>query len=193
VLQALRTTRIGGIILDDFPTSHAHITSALSLWQWSAQDEWIPSCRLRSHLPTSRPALVRTRHREVPPGQRVAELVVLTGGRRRAQVIYTLWFGHPQLVQARIIGLRQRVAKASFLRVVGLSDVDAERSLCLAALSNFRRPAIAVPSTLLIGSSSRPSDRCWRLIRRLSVLVTFDILLEPQVECSQTTVLGFPR
>jgi len=117
-LQGLQLGRMGGVILDDFPTKHVHSArmrlSLLadevhrmngSLLVTSAK---APSPNVQDCLGQNGPFVV-----DVPylSREEVAELVELAGGdaKKWAGVIHTFCgLGHPQLVQARISGLQQR-------------------------------------------------------------------------------------
>jgi len=118
VLQASQSGRIGGLILDDFPTKYAHsarLRLAMlanevhrmngSLLVTSAKP---PSANTQSCFGENGALVV-----EVPylSREEVSELVTLGDGdaEKWAGVIHAFCgFGHPQLVQARISGLQQR-------------------------------------------------------------------------------------
>ena len=118
VLQTSQSGRIGGVILDDLPTEHAH-SARLRLSMLSNEVHRMdgsvivtsakpPSPNLQGCFGDNGPNVVN-----VPYLSRdeVAELVKLADGdaQKWADVVYSFCgFGHPQLVQVRISGLRQR-------------------------------------------------------------------------------------
>ncbi|MFC1739251.1 tetratricopeptide repeat protein [Planctomycetota bacterium] len=118
VLQTSQSGRIGGVILDDLPTEHAHSArlrlSILSNEVHRMDGSVIvtsakpPSPNVQGCFGEDGPNVIK-----VPYLNRdeVAELVKLANGdaKKWAGVVYSFCgFGHPQLVQARISGLRQR-------------------------------------------------------------------------------------
>ena len=118
ILQPLQSRRIGGVILDDFPTEHAHIArlrlSMLSNEVHRMDGSVIvtsakpPSPNLQGCIGENGPNVVKVPYLS---REEVAELVKLAGGdaQKWEGVIHSFCgFGHPQLVQARISGLRQR-------------------------------------------------------------------------------------
>ena len=118
MLQALQSGGIGGVILDDLPTKHVHALrlrlSMLanevhrmngSLLVTSAKP---PSANVQDCFGQNGPFVI-----DIPylSREEVAELVTLAGGNAQkwASVVHSFCGpGHPQLVQARISGLRQR-------------------------------------------------------------------------------------
>ena len=138
--QALQSCEVGGLILDDFPTQYVHRARTRlsilaeevhrvngSLIITSAKP---PSPNVRDCFGENGPRVVKVPYLSQ---EEVAELIALAGGdtKKWTCVIHTsCGFGHPQLVQARISGLRQRGWPDNEL-LVGLvgsvQDVDAER------------------------------------------------------------------
>jgi len=118
ILQTLQSSRIGGVILDDFPTKYASsVRSRLSMLvnEMHRMDGSVivtsakpPSPNLQSCFGENGPNVVNMPYLSQ---DEVAELVKLAGGdaQKWAGVVYSFCgLGHPQLVQARISGLRQR-------------------------------------------------------------------------------------
>ena len=118
VLQALQSNRIGGVILDDFPTQYAsRVHSRLSMLvnEIHRMDGSVivtsakpPSPNAKDCFGENGPSVAKVPYFSQ---EEVAELVKLAGGdaQRWAGVIHSFCgLGHPQLVQARISGLRQR-------------------------------------------------------------------------------------
>jgi len=118
VLQALQSSRIGGVILDDFPTKYAHsvrLRLSMLVNEVHRMDGSVivtsaktPSPNVKDCFGEDGPNVVK-----VPYLSRdeVAELVKLADGdaQKWAKIIHSFcWAGHPQLVQARISGLRQK-------------------------------------------------------------------------------------
>jgi hypothetical protein len=118
VLEAISSGNIGGVILDDFPTKHAH-TSRLRLSMLVSEvhrgdgavvitSSKPPSPNLQDCFGGHSPFVVAVPYLIQ---EEVAELVESAGGDPTmwAPVIHTFCgFGHPQLVQARISGLKHR-------------------------------------------------------------------------------------
>jgi hypothetical protein len=118
MLQALQSGRIGGVILDDFPTKYA---SSVRLRLSMLANEVLrmngsivvtsaksPSANLQGCFGKNGPNVVNVPYLS---SDEVAELVKLAGGdvQKWAGVVHTFCgLGHPQLVQARISGLQQR-------------------------------------------------------------------------------------
>ena len=118
VLHGPQAGRIGGIILDDFPTKYAHsVHSHLSILvnEVHRMDGSVivtsakpPSPNLQGCSGENGPIVVNVPYLSQ---EEVAELVKLAGGNAKkwAGVVHSFCgAGHPQLVQARISGLRQR-------------------------------------------------------------------------------------
>lgn len=118
VLESIGSGNTGGVILDDFPTKHAH-TSHLRLSMLVSEVHRMdgaviitaskpPSPNLQNCFGGDCPFVVNAPYLSK---EEVAELVKSAGGDPTmwAPVIHTFCgFGHPQLVQARISGLRHR-------------------------------------------------------------------------------------
>jgi tetratricopeptide (TPR) repeat protein len=118
ILQTLQSGKIGGVILDDFPTKHAHNVH-LRLTMLVSEVHRIygsiiitssksPSSTMQECFGMNGPTVVNLPYLS---REEVAELVKLAGGdaEKWAGTIHSFCgFGHPQLVQARIIGLQQR-------------------------------------------------------------------------------------
>jgi hypothetical protein len=117
-IESLGRNRIGGVILDDFPTKHAH-ASRLRLLMLAGEVRRMdgsilvtsskrPSPNLLDCFGVECPLLVDTPYLSQ---EEVADLVESAGGDSKmwAGAIYaSCGCGHPQLVQARIMGLVQR-------------------------------------------------------------------------------------
>ncbi len=118
VLQTLQLSRIGGVILDDLPTKHVHsVRPRLSLLvnEIHRMDGSViitsakpPSPNVQDCFGENGPIVVNAPYLS---RDEVAELVKLADGdaQKWASVVHSFYGpGHPQLVQARISGLRQR-------------------------------------------------------------------------------------
>jgi tetratricopeptide (TPR) repeat protein len=167
-LQTLQTRRIGGVVLDDLPTQYLHrarlrlsmlaeevrrMNGSLLITSTKAPSPNVQDCFGQNGLfVIDVPYLSR---------EEVAELVTLAGGdpNKWAAVVHGFCgFGHPQLVQARISGLRQR----------GWPDSD--------LLSGFIKPATEVNAERAsirerLLSELAPSTR--ELLYRLSLAVGY--------------------
>ncbi len=116
-LEAMSSGNIGGVILDDFPTKHAH-TSRLRLSMLVSEVHRMDGSVLVTGSKAPSPNLQGCLGGDCPlveapylSQEEVAELVEGAGGdpKKWASVIYNFCgSGHPQLVQARITGLKQR-------------------------------------------------------------------------------------
>lgn len=142
-LEAISSGNIGGVILDDFPTKHAH-TSRLRLSMLVSEVHRRDGAFLITASKTPSPNLQDCFGGDCPlivvvpylSKDEVAELVETAGGdpKKWAGVIHTFCgSGHPQLVQARITGLKQRGwPKGELLAGFGTlggpaQEIDAER------------------------------------------------------------------
>ncbi|OHB60302.1 MAG: hypothetical protein A2Y12_04315 [Planctomycetes bacterium GWF2_42_9] len=117
-MLSLHLNQISGIILDDFPTQHANavrVRLSMLVNEVSRIDGYViitsakaPSPNLQNCFGENGPSIVKIPYLSQ---EDVAELVKLAGGdaKKWAGIVHSFCgFGHPQLVQARISGLKQR-------------------------------------------------------------------------------------
>lgn len=202
-LGAVSSGDIGGVILDDFPTRHAHtarLRLSMLVREVHRMDGAViitaskpPSPNLEDCLGGHCPFVLAVPYLSQ---EEVAELVESGGGdpARWASVIYTFcWCGHPQLVQARISGLMDRKWPKKEL-LAGIhplggtakevdSERDAIRERLISELSENARELLC-RLTLIVGNFDRD----------LAITVgeinpgierpgeAFDILLGPWIE-----------
>jgi tetratricopeptide (TPR) repeat protein len=202
-VTAINTRGFGGIILDDFPVEHAS-SGRLRLSILAAE---VRRCDGEIVITSTRPPSPSLENcfgkfgihvADVPylTKKDVAELVSFAGGdaKKWASIIHTFCgFGHPQLVDARISGLKRRgwpenELLAGIVPIGGSAkEVDAERTAIRARLiaelpENARE--ILYRLTLTVGSF----DRAFAIaIGEINPAVprpgeAFDILVGPWIE-----------
>jgi tetratricopeptide (TPR) repeat protein len=118
VLEVVNSRDIGGVILDDFPTKHAHgslVRLSMLASEMRRMDGSVLITTSKAPFPNLQDLLgvegLSVKHALYFSQSEVGELVEAGGGdpEKWAGVIYTFCgFGHPQLVQARITGLKQK-------------------------------------------------------------------------------------
>ncbi|MBA7471440.1 hypothetical protein ES707_06746 [subsurface metagenome] len=170
-LEGISSGNIGGVILDDFPTKHAH-TSRLRLSMLVSEVHRMDGAVLFTASKPPSPNLQNCFGGDCPlvvdapylSQEEVAELVESAGGDPTiwAPVIHTFCgFGHPQLVQARISGLKQRNWPKKEL----LAGIDPSRG----AAQEIDSERDSIRERLI----SELSDRTRELLCRLTLVVGY--------------------
>jgi len=170
-LEGISSGNIGGVILDDFPTKHAH-TSRLRLSMLVSEVHRMDGAVLITASKPPSPNLQNCFGGDCPlvvdapylSQEEVAELVESAGGDPTiwAPVIHNFCgLGHPQLVQARITGLKQRNWPKKEL----LAGIDPSRG----AAQEIDSERDSIRERLI----SELSDRTRELLCRLTLVVGY--------------------